>query len=363
MRTRARRLLAGAATTALVPLALLNACGCGAPLRIEPLAATDRPLATDGDLELAREFAPLVFHELHPGAKGRQDLPTRVDFDGDLRGDNNWESFPRWALPPTVYYAVLETATHWFIAYHLFHPRDWSYLRLGLHETHENDGENLQVVVQKAARRVVLLFTQAHYCGGVYTNPGSGLSSATEKIRGPLVLFDAADRPRADGRRAGVYVEWGGHGIYGLAGRSEVAVDGEGRATWKGAGIVLRPARPGERVAEPDLAAGSAPYQLESTRAKLWPGVRDGSLIGKGGLLDGLVRYQDARVDVRIPRFYEADLFSGPFGPDRGISPFALDFGWKEGALGALYFDPARRYAEVLAITPPWSLAYLRYPY
>ena len=32
------------------------------------------------------------------------------------------------------------------------------------------------------------------------------------------------------------------------------------------------------------------------------------------------------------------------------ISPFAVDFGWREGTVGALFFDPARRYAEVLGV-------------
>ena len=44
---------------------------------------------------------------------GRQDVPTRVDFDGNLRGDDNWESLPRFALPPTVYYAAFHTAQFW----------------------------------------------------------------------------------------------------------------------------------------------------------------------------------------------------------------------------------------------------------
>ena len=96
---------------------------------------------------------------------------------------------------------------------------------------------------------------------------------------------------------------------------------------------------------------------------KLWPLLRDGELTGSGGLLDGALHYADERVAVDVPRYYEGDRFSGPFGPDRGISPFAVDFAFGEGEVGALFFAPARRYAEVLTVPEPWSLVYVDDPF
>ena len=336
-------------------------------LRREPLSRSPLPLVVDDRLEVARAYAPYVYHEVHE-ERGRQDIPTRVDFDGNLRGDDNWDHLPDYELPPALYYAVLETETHWFIAYHIFHPRDYSCVTLGVHESHENDGENLQVVVRKATGRVELLFTQAHYCGGVYAAPGSGYADGTEGIRGPLLLVDEAGRPAADGRHAAVFVQAYGHGIYGAldGGASKVRVEPDGRAVFERAGLVFRPARPGEGVREPALDAREpVPYALESTAAKLWPGLRDGdrAVLGEDGLVDGTLAYEDERVRIGVPRYYEADRFSGPFGPDRGISPFAVDFGFSEGTLGALFFDPARRYAECLKVPGPWSRAYIRYPF
>jgi len=336
----------------------LNACSA-TPLRVDPLERRCTEPVVDADLELARRYAPWVFHEVHAGG-GRQDLPAPVDFDGNLSGDDDWESFPRCELVPTLYYARLATATHDFLTYHVFHPRDWEPFELpGLHLTHEGDGENLQVVVERASGRVVLLFTQAHYRGDAVA-PRGELGFREEA---PLLLFDDAGRLAADGTHAGVFVESKGHGIYALGDARARVVRDDGPPRFEREGLVLRPARPGEAVAEPALdAAGPVPYRLESTTAKLWPGVRSGELVGPGRRFDGTVPYEDARVSIELPRFHRGNRFSGPFGPSRGISPFAVDFGWRTGTLGALFFDPAGRYAEVLG-AEGWSQAYEGYPF
>src|SRR5258708_7175038 len=74
---------------------------------------------------VAARFAPIFYQAL--GDKPRSDYITNFDFDGDWRGDNNWEhtddkSFP---LRAYIYYAVSETQTHFFIHYVVFHPRDY----------------------------------------------------------------------------------------------------------------------------------------------------------------------------------------------------------------------------------------------
>lgn len=365
--TRRRRVLrwtcALGCAAALAGLAGLNQ-GCCSPVRIDPLERASGPPVVDGHLELARTYAPWIYHAVHP-TRGRQDLTAPVDFDGNLDGEDNWESLPRFELVPTAYYAVLETRTHWFLTWHLFHPRDWTIVDLGLHLTHEGDGENLQVVVEKSSGRVVLLFTQAHYSGSACARPDAGFGDGREELRGEFLLVGDDGKPDPRGAHAAVYVQSGGHGIYSaLDGCSGVAIAADGLARFEDHGLVLRPARPGEVVGEPALdAAGPVAYQLESTTAKLWPLLASGELVGEGRLLDGEWRYRDARVDVGVPRYHEGDRFSGPFGPDRGISPFAVDFGWDKGMLGALFFDPARRYAEVLSVPAEWSLEYVDYPF
>src|SRR5205814_6630241 len=74
------------------------------------------------DREIAAVFAPIFYQAL--GDKPRSDYITNFDFDGDWRGDNNWEhtddkNFP---LRGYVYYSVSETQTHFFLHYAVFHP-------------------------------------------------------------------------------------------------------------------------------------------------------------------------------------------------------------------------------------------------
>lgn len=354
-------------TVVAAGLASLNACQ--GPLRVDPLRYATREPSVDEHLAVAREYAPWVLHAADAG-RVRDDIPAAFDFDGDLDGGNNWDNLTRYVIEPTLGYSVVGTETHWFLTYHLFHPRDWSDIDLGLHMTHEGDGENLQVVVRREDGRVVLLYTQAHYVGEAYVREGFEASAAEVEPRGTLRLVDDDGHPDPDGAHVLVYVQSGGHGIYGVPDScADVVLDDAGGVRFDGAGLLLRPARPDEPIAEPDAAftridpADAWPYRLESVPAQLWPGLRDGSLIGEDRLLDGTVPYRDARRSLDVPRYHEGDRFSGPFGPDRGISPFAVDFEFDAPHLGALLFDPARRWSEALLLPEPWSTDYVVDPF
>ena len=322
--------------------------------------------AIDSLYPIAKYYAPFIYHATDRSG-GRQDIISNIDFDGDLIGNNNWENFEKYELKPTVYYAVLETETHYFISYHLFHPRDWNHFTLYLHDTHENDGENLQVVVRKSDRRVVILWTQAHYESNVSVTRWSQIESGKSTIAGRVQLVDPMGKPSDTGSHVAIFVEAQGHGIYGtLDSNSEIILNADGSFTFEaGSGLLFRPGNFGENVAEPsNSTSGIVPYQLDSITLKLWPLLRDGQLTGDGKLLDGSYEYRDELVHIKeVTRYYDADRFSGPFGPDRGISPFALDFSFSRGTLGALFFNPARRYPEHLKISGVWSRQYINYPF
>lgn len=315
---------------------------------------------------MVEQYAPFIYHATDR-FEGRQDVISNIDFDGDFVGNNNWENFQDYLLKPTVYYSALETETHYFISYHLFHPRDWNHFTLWLNDTHENDGENFQVVVRKSDSRPVMLWTQAHYKSRVYVRSGSGIESGESKIAGGFQTVDSTGNPSETGRHAVVFVESEGHGIHGtLDSSSEVVLKDDGAYSFKGkSGLLFRPARPGEQVREPaNTTAGEVAYQLDSTTVKMWPLLRDKKLTGDGRLLDGGYAYKDDFAEIEeVPRFYDADRFSGPFGSDRGISPFALDFSFDRGTLGRLFFNPARAYAERLKISDFWSQQYVNYPF
>jgi hypothetical protein len=323
------------------------------------------PPATEALTPIVELYAPFIYAATDKYG-GRQDIISNYDFDGDLVGNNNWENFDLFDLKPTVYYAILETETHYFISYHLFHPRDWNHFTVWLNDTHENDGENFQVVVRKGDGRLVLLWTQAHYRSRSYTVAGSGIESGTTRIKGEFQIVDSNGKADEQGTHACVFVESEGHGIYGTTDpNSDVRLSPDGRYIFEGnSGLLFRLARNGEEITEPaDATSGEVPYQLDSITIKLWPLLRDGRLTGDGKLLDGSYRYHDELVDINeVPRFYDGNRLSGPMGSDRGISPFALDFSFSRGTLGALFFNPAKRYAEVLSINGPWSRKYVNYP-
>jgi len=186
------------------------------------------------DAAIAARFAPVFYQAL--GDKPRNDYITNFDFDGDWRGDNNWNNagnkdFP---LKAYVYYSLAETSTHFFIHYAVFHPRDYKggekkgallsqliregakhggkYDPTGLADeatlAHENDMEGALVVVKRngndlAEAQVVFAETLHHNKFTRYQtgDPQEGL--ATVKLEGQRPVF---------------YIEPKGHGIEAFTG-------------------------------------------------------------------------------------------------------------------------------------------------
>ena len=81
------------------------------------------------DQAIAKQYAPLILQDMDraPLHDLQQDFITRVNYDGDWKSGNNWDNFDdyRDSLYAYVYYYLVETETHYFIIYSIFHPRDW----------------------------------------------------------------------------------------------------------------------------------------------------------------------------------------------------------------------------------------------
>jgi hypothetical protein len=315
-------------------------------------AASTRSSEPARDLAIASAYAPAIFHATQTSARrATWDTPTRVDFDGDQIASNNEESLRSGAHdpPPAVYYAVLETETHYFLTYGLYHAIDWSTLPALLPYTwHENDMENLQVVVEKReGGRVVLLATQAHLGTTVYTAPGSGIASGEIDLSDRAIrLVDRDGRSRGD--HVAVFVESGGHGIYSVA--DEPAAFSSSDPLTLTEGVLFAPPS----------------YILLPIKDTFWDPYLDGTGTGDGKLMDGAFTYYEygMRWDL-VPRHLDSDRLSGPCKDDSGILPFAFGFALTDLDLGSLFFNPAEKYKESLSIDPrrPWSTKYLRHPY
>src|SRR5688572_24316853 len=82
--------------------------------------------------QLALRWAPIHYQDVDAtgshALSGRSDYITKVDFDGDLNGRNNWDRTGQAgvSLAAHAYYSVVETATHWYLTYLFYHPRDWT---------------------------------------------------------------------------------------------------------------------------------------------------------------------------------------------------------------------------------------------
>jgi hypothetical protein len=129
--------------------------------------------ATPTLFQLAAHWSPYIYQ----GTKNNYDLITNFDFDGNWNGKDNWENAGLTQYYENfhayVYYAVIESANHYFFTYMLFHPRDTGnpcYL-IG---QHENDSESCRVVVLKDGSdwgTIQRIETVAHDSYSTMSNP------------------------------------------------------------------------------------------------------------------------------------------------------------------------------------------------
>jgi hypothetical protein len=241
------------------------------------------------------------------------DYITRIDYDGDYVGNNNWDNlgFPTKArpLPAYVYCAVMETVTHYFIWYALFHPAD----DFHCHDySHENDLEGMVLCVYKDGStygdlRMVQL--QAHHDFYQYTPPGeTGIDDEDQpdSIDGTIAL--------EGGHHPIVYVEAGGHGI-----RSEDPDEGLPEVVYRYHGYAEDP----DDYGVPSYDCG---YDLLSIFAEMWE--RRTNCCGSGHLFDDWGDYKRYSFSVEgFGRKFDGDDYTGwPFqGPDAASTPWNWD--------------------------------------
>lgn len=179
-----------------------------------PFLLPAAPATSSGgsDLDLAQRWAPVWMQDTD-SSNYKADYIARFDYDGDWRGNNNWNNLGSYAVPASVYYAVIETETHYFLHYANFHPRDWSEACSDLN-CHENDMEGVMLVIKKDGTTYgafQLMITVAHTNFYSYKDYASSLSNAVTSDRETIdgdVQFWSGTHPY-------VYIEAKGHGDYG----------------------------------------------------------------------------------------------------------------------------------------------------
>jgi len=177
---------------------LLSACGANPSEEQAPVERSQGALASGASSSafraaLAKRWAPIHYQDVDVTGShslgGKSDYITRVDFDGDWSGTNNWDNTGSKPLTAHAYQSVVETRSHWYLVYTFFHPRDWFD---SIFDTeHENDGEGVLVIVERNGTEYGSLIgavTVAHKDFFSFLPDGSPITSGSESVDGKLSL-------------------------------------------------------------------------------------------------------------------------------------------------------------------------------
>jgi len=318
------------------------------------------------------KYAPVIFQETRKNSNpAAWDFITSYDFDGDLKGSNNEASLKsnKYVMPATIYYSLVESETHYFIVYSLFHPLDWDTVPAFIpFSWHENDMENVQVVIRKKTDKlpesVILLSAQAHLDTEVSTISTAGISSTSKKtLNNKEIRLLSEDLTETHATHPGLYVEPGGHGIYNM--NSNLKRFSDLSKPKLKEGFTFIPSTAESNV--PDVYSADATtyrYQLKSIYDNFWTSYQNKANMGNGKLMDGSFSYKDELVSYQnIPRHFDSSRLSGPGKSDSGILPFAFSYSLGSKDLGSIFFNPAKKYSETLKIEGEWSKKYTYNPY
>ncbi len=311
----------------------LSACAGTEPLHPPP-GVQGEPASYE---DLARHYAPVI----RQGAITDQDYITAVDFDGDWVGNNNWENQPTGDLSAYVYYSVIESETHWFLFYSLFHPRDYTYE--DCHTSggcHENDLESIQLTVEKDGTRFgrpKALETLAH--NAIY------LYIFDDTVGGNFL--DVTAVVTLEGDHPVVWIEALGHGIYGHRGTGSLV----NPVLFRGGVIIYQV---GDEAEVPQSVDDeNVSYKLVPIYDTLWSRRND---IGDGRAFDGPFVYRGQI----LPKAIDGDDFS----TDRANTPWGYYQATGEVlSQGDWFLDPASALIFHASFSAEFSLKYLYNPF
>lgn len=223
--------------------------------------------------ELAAKWAPVIFQGLsaESGPVANLDIPTSVDFDGNLRARDNRSNSARGSarVEATVYYTVTQSETHTFITYVLYYAGRVT----SLGDEHEHDFTGATFVIDRATDSLVLV-------EGVRVQQGSdaviAFKPSDSAVTGSGRLDTYPVDANVDGRYP-MYVPAGVHEAcnFPVEGDPPFCLHNAGEMPeGTSMGVVLRPGDAGQRlndaVENPDTGFRELTYQLVPIGATLW---------------------------------------------------------------------------------------------
>lgn len=314
----------------------------------------DQAVRNDPYRRLVEHHSPFIAQETW--FEPKFDYLARFDLDGDWKGDNNWDNAYRGSSQAYVYYAVMETRTHWFLIYNMFHPRDYSD-KCVAGTCHENDNEGLILTVRKDGSSFGALQTMetlAH--NNIYSyradrrvgNNVHGIDGRIERVDSHPVVF----------------VESGGHGVYGSDG-SQSRYDVQRRRFTAGTGVTYIYKGRAERPRHPDHRRVG--YELLPAYEHWWLRAHT-DCRSQGRTFDDFFRYQPYGDRPRATCRELAGAFLGREKAKNKARPF---WGWSDRrtkkkkvlAQGQWALDPAYAVSRNLKFPGSFSLEYTHNPY
>ncbi len=335
------------------------------------------PMRPDREKSIAQQFAPIIYQGL--GDEPRADYITNFDFDGDWKGDNNWNNLDNRKnhLRAFVYYSLLETTTHYFIFYATFHPRDYkgggaktsildTLIKEGIRRagkdpsgladdialSHENDLEGCLVVAEKrGASEAVVAYVETMAHNHFY-------KYRTTKARSNLgELIDLQEQHPM------IFSEPKGHGVFSYSGsRDQLKKSIKGVITYEPKGAADD---------ADEVHARPLNYDLIPMQETLWKRAEGGTNETFGEEFDyGKIAVtgiksdgKEAKVEKKIGTI--GTNFQGNVGfKNKARAPWAwYDSLESERSAGTWFFDPAPVIARHFNLDRSFSQSYSYHPY
>lgn len=279
-------------------------------------------------------WAPVIYQ----AAASDADFITLMDYDGDWIGANNWNNFDKYPKPAYLYYDARETATHWFLFYGLFHPRDYTVNPECPSGCHENDMESILLIVRKdgtPAGDLEAMETIHHSDLTLYTSKdyikGGGL-----QISGPITLKKGLPV---------IFVERYGHGIYGT---DKESIEANPLVTDTVRYVYLGEAEEPEGIPDSKVS-----YALVSIYDTYWAHRK---CAGQGQCFDNSFEY----MGVTLPASMDGD----DYGTDSANTPWGYNQGNGDKLVrGDWFFDPARSFLYHAGPVDNFSTEYINNRY
>jgi hypothetical protein len=293
--------------------------------------------------EVAFRHAPAHYQDTD-SSDYPSDFLTAFDFDSDRVSTNNWDHRGDGRWPATVYYSVVESCTHYFITYAMFHPRDWS--DIAFDQEHENDLEGALLAVRKDAGLGTLeaMVTIFHTDFFSYKRAGSAITANNESIDGTL-SFEL----NGGVNRVKTVQEAKGHGLkaWPFAGDFTGAADQDGIIYYPTSGTAESPSSGNDR---------SVAYRLVDIHASngMWAAALN-----------------DISQGAQAPTFSSFGTFRGDASGDCGsglktcgTNSANTPWGWDDGNDGSVYrgeiaLDPAHVFAHYFSGLGSFSQKYV----